>query len=185
VFCIENSHWLRERFAYEKEHYEGSYEGGGDVNEMLTDFKHYLFEFHDEFIEVIAKGFWFEEDDDDLFGKELTVGHPLLPLTTEKMEKFECNHITVQIRMNKAETAELVHNAQYCSQKLYDFILELDGKELRCNTLYLWSRNGEIISILRGYFGKPVEFPGIATLEQVMPHIKKYTREVYERRQKS
>jgi len=43
IFEVENSKWLKERFDYEKKHYEKSYEWGGNVNEMLSDFKHYVF----------------------------------------------------------------------------------------------------------------------------------------------
>ncbi len=43
VFKIENSKWLTERFNYESDHYGSSYEFGGNVNEMLTGFSHYLF----------------------------------------------------------------------------------------------------------------------------------------------
>jgi hypothetical protein len=55
VYLVENSAWLRERHAYEAEHYRGSYEFGGDVDELLTDFQHYLFKFHDQYVEVLAR----------------------------------------------------------------------------------------------------------------------------------
>jgi hypothetical protein len=48
---------------YENKHYGKSHEFGGNVNEMLTDLKHYLFSFHDQFMEIIARGFWFEESE--------------------------------------------------------------------------------------------------------------------------
>ena len=50
IYQVENSKWQQERFDYENRYYGKSYEFGGDVNEMLTDFKHYLFSFHDQFI---------------------------------------------------------------------------------------------------------------------------------------
>ena len=78
IYEVKNSKWLQERFQYEKDKYGSSYEFGGNVNEMLTDFKHYTFQFHDQFIEVIARGFWFEKDETSLFGKELQVGHPFV-----------------------------------------------------------------------------------------------------------
>src|SRR4051812_6175863 len=47
LYIVENSRWLRERHAYEARHYRTCYEFGGDVDEMLTEFDHYLLPFHD------------------------------------------------------------------------------------------------------------------------------------------
>lgn len=58
---IENSSWQKECFDYENKYYGSAYEFGGDVKEMITDLKHYLFSSHDQFTEVIARRFWFEE----------------------------------------------------------------------------------------------------------------------------
>jgi hypothetical protein len=183
IFQIENSKWLLERFGYEKKHYGSSYEFGGNVNEMLTDFKHYLFSFHDEFIEVIARGFWFEEDENNLFKVNLKKGHPFLLLSKENMQKFEYSKIIAQIRINQSEKDTLIKNAQYCSQKLYEFALELEGTESVDRTVLLSYRNNELISVLRSYFGKQIaEFNGVVPLEQVKPYIEKYMEEVYERR---
>lgn len=71
VYKIENTQWLTERFQYENKNYGCSYEFGGNVNEMLTDFNHYLFSFHDQFVEVIARGFWFEKSEKILFKQPL------------------------------------------------------------------------------------------------------------------
>ncbi|WP_293914533.1 MULTISPECIES: hypothetical protein [unclassified Sphingobacterium] len=76
IYKIENSQWLAERYKYENQHYCSSYEFGGNVNEMLTDFGHYLFLFHDEFVEIIARGFWFEKAENSLFKQPLQAGHP-------------------------------------------------------------------------------------------------------------
>jgi hypothetical protein len=183
IFQIENSKWLLERFNYEKTNYGESYEFGGNVHEMLTDFKHYLFSFHDEFIEVIAKGFWFEEDEDNLFKKDLQNGHPFLPLSKENMQKFEHSEMIMQVRINQKEKDILIKHAYYFSQKLYEFALELDGKESIQNTVSLTYKNNKLLSVLRGFFGNQIiEFDGIATLEQVKPYMEKYMEEVYERR---
>jgi hypothetical protein len=183
IYEIENSKWQKNRFDYENEHYGRAYEFGGNVNEMLIDFKHYLFEFHDQFIEVISRGFWFEKHENSLFGKELIEGHPFLPLPLENMETMEAYLLKTQIRKNPKSEEELVYSAQFCSQKLFEFALELDGKARVGNTVFLSNRNGKIISTLRGYYGRQtVKFDGIASLEQVKPFIEKYTEEVYERR---
>jgi hypothetical protein len=183
VFQIENSKWLPERFNYENSHYGDSYEFDGNVHDMLSYFKHYLFSFHDEFIEAIARGFWFEEDDNDLFKKELKEGHPFLPLPEQGMQKMEHSSLVSQIRTNPKSNDEIIHDAQFCSQKLYEFLLELDGRTTVVNTVLASYKNGKLTSTLRGYFGGPlVEFEGLANLEQILPYMKKYMEEVYGRR---
>lgn len=183
VYSVENSNWLKERFDYENENYGSSYEFGGNVNEMLTDFSHYVFKFHDQFVEVIARGFWFEQDKTSLFKRELQVGHPFLNLPDNNVEKFVSHNLTCQVRTNSNSQEELIFNAKFCSQKLIEFAIELDGKASVDNSLILSYRNGKLISSLRGYFGKQiVEFEGLAKLTDVKPYIEKYIGEVYERR---
>lgn len=183
VFKVENSIWLKERFDHEEKNYGSSYEFGGNVNEMLTDFSHYVFKFHDQFVEVIARGFWFEQDRTSLFKRELQVGHPFLNLPDNNVEKFVSHNLTCQIRVNPRPLDNLISDAKFCSQKLIEFALELDGKPSVNNSLILSYRNGKLISSLRGYFGKEIiHFEGIAKLTDVKPHIEKYIGEVHERR---
>ncbi len=183
VYKVENSNWQKERFDYENKNYGNSYEFGGNVNEMLTDFSHYVFKFHDQFVEVIARGFWFEQDKKSLFKRELQVGHPFLNLPDCNVEKFVSHNLTCQVRINSKPTERLISDAKFCSQKLIEFALELDGKSSVNNSLVLSYRNGKLISSLRGYFGKQIiVFDGVAKLTDVKPHIEKYIGEVYERR---
>jgi hypothetical protein len=164
---------------------EYPYEFGGNVNEMLTDFSHYVFKFHDQFVEVIARGFWFEQDKTSLFKRELQIGHPFLNLPDNNIEKFVSHNLTCQVRTNSKLQDKLVSDAKFCSQKLIEFALELDGKASVDNSLILSYRNGKLISSLRGFFGKQiVEFDGIVKFENVKPYIDKYMNEVYERRKK-
>jgi hypothetical protein len=183
VYKVDHSTWQRERYAYEKEHYENAYEFGGNVEEMVTDFSHYLFQFHDQFVEAIAKGFWFEKETGSLFGKELQPGHPMLPLTQANVERFTAYTITCQARINTKSIDELVWGAQYCPQKLVEFALELDGDASVSKTLILTYSNGRLISRLQDYFGKPiVELDGVATLESVRPYLEQYIEAVIQRR---
>lgn len=183
IYQIENSRWRKERFDYEKKYYGDAYEFGGNVNDMLTDFKHYLFSFHDQFIEVIARGFWFEKSESSLFGKQLEEGHPFLRLPEENAEKMTVCSLKCQIRKNPKPIERLIYDAQFCSQKLYEFVLELEGRAMVDHTVALSYRNGNLISALRGYFGRQVvEFNGVIGLEQVKPYIENYMKEVYERR---
>lgn len=183
VYRIEDSQWLLERFTYEKDKYGNSYEFGGNVNDMLTDFSHYLFHFHDEFIEVIARGFWFEKSITSLLHQPLQEGHPFYPLSDSKPKRIDAHTLTCQVRINPRPLEELIMNAQYCSQKLFQFALELEGRASVNHTVVLFYRNGKLTSSLRGYFGgQIVEFEGIATLEDVKPFIERDMLEVYERR---
>lgn len=183
VYSVENSNWQRERYNYEKNNYGSSYEFGGNVNEMLTDFSHYIFKFHDQFVEVIARGFWFEQAKTSLFNKELQAGHPFLSLPDNNAEKFVANNLTCQVRTSSKRQEELISDAKFCSQKLIEFALELDGKASVSYSLILSYRNGKLISSLRGYFGKEIiEFDGIAKLTDVKPYVEKYMGEVYDRR---
>jgi hypothetical protein len=185
VFQIENSKWLTERFNYENTNYGDCYEFDGNVNDMLSYYKHYLFSFHDEFVEIIASGFWFEEDDNDLFKKELKEGHPFLPLPENGMERIEHCSLSVQIRINQKSKDKMINDAQFCSQKIFEFLLELDGRTTVVSTVLLSYKNDKLTSALRGYFKGPIaEFDGVANLEQIKPYIKKYMEEVYERREK-
>lgn len=182
VRTVENSTWLEERFHYENKYYGSSYEFNGDVNEMITDFKHYVFIFHDEFIEAIAKGIWFEEDSESLLGKELSNGHPLLPISETEVVKFEAHGLTCQARINTKDQAKLKQDSVYCSQKLIQFALELEHISID-HTLSLEYRQNRHISVLKGYFGhKEIEFDHISTLEEVKPYIKSYMKEVAQRR---
>lgn len=182
VFKIENSEWLTERYKYEKENYGSSYEFGGNVDDMLTDFNHYLFSFHDQFVEVIAKGFWFEKDSNSLFKRPLQDGHPFLNLP-QIGESFSQHDLTCHVWKNQNPIEELINNSYYCPQKIIQFALEIEGHISINHTLGLQYRNGKLISRFSGYFGKQIiEFDRIATLEDVKPYVEKYISEVYERR---
>ena len=183
VFKVENSNWQKERYIYEKENYGSSYEFGGNVDEMQTHFSHYVFKFHDQFVEVIAKGFWFEQDKKSLFKSCLQEGHPFLNLPDTNVEKFVAHSLTCQIRRNPKTNEELISNSIFCSQKLMEFVLELEGNVSVSNSLILSNRNGKLISSLKGYFGTEiVEFDGIANFADIKPYIEKYMNEVYKRR---
>lgn len=185
VFQIENSKWQQERFEYENKHYGNSYEFGGDVKEMLIDFKHYLFVFHDQFVEVIARGFWFEKSAENLFKKELISGHPRLPLPDEDMELMTVQSLNCQIRKNPKSEAELIHDAIFYRQKLFEFTLVFDSDEhihpdWVVNIIH---RNEKVLSVLNALLGREVtEFEGVVTLEKVKPFIENHIKEIAERR---
>jgi hypothetical protein len=173
VFIVENSRWLRERHAYEALHYRSCYEFGGDVDEMLTDYDQYLFRFHDEFVEAIAAGIWFEKDpepfpSDPLSGSSFPEGHPLadLPLAAVT-ERFVVESITCQVRTNPKPIETILQGAYYCSQSLYHFALELNGSAGVDYRLDIRERRRRVKSVLRHRFGAArATIDGVATLEQ-------------------
>lgn len=183
VYEVQHSRWQVERYTYEKAYYGSSYEFGGNVEDMLTDFKHYIFQFHDQFVEVIARGFWWEKDEQSLMNQPLQLGHPFLNLPTDEVQIHEAHGLTTQITKYTLPAEILIEQAKYCSQKLYQFALLLEGTAHIDNTVSIVNKNGKVYSELRGYFGKKAHiFDGIPTLEEVLPQIEQYMSEVAERR---
>jgi hypothetical protein len=183
VFKIENSKWLTERFKYENENYGSSYEFGGNVNEMLTDFSHYLFSFHDQFVEVIARGFWFEKSEKSLFTQPLQFGHPLLNLPETKVKIFEIAEIKYKAIFNPTFIDQLIDDSQYCQQPLIEIATEFEEKYSISYTLLIMQRKGKLMSVLRHRLGKSFfEKEGVATFDDIKPLIDKEIFEIAERR---
>ena len=180
VFEVENSSWKMERYAYESKHYGESYEFGGNVEDMLTDFTHYLFSFHDQFIEVIARGFWFEESEQSLFKKELEDHHPFSPLPTNHYEELIVKSLRCQIRKNPKSQEQLEHDAQFCSQTLCEFALELDGEAMVSHTVSLFYRDGRLITALRSALGRQeLVYEGFVSLDTFIPYMEKYIEDLH------
>ncbi|MFM7895451.1 MAG: hypothetical protein ACKO8L_05850, partial [Flavobacterium sp.] len=163
--------------------YGNSYEFGGNVNEMLTDFSHYLFSFHDQFVEVIARGFWFEKSEKSLFKQPLQLGHPFLNLPETEIKIFEVAGINYKVIFNPTSIDQLIYDSQFCQQRLIEIAIELDGKYSINHTLVIMQRQGKLISVLRQFFGRPTfEKDGIATFDDIKPLIDKEIFEIVERR---
>lgn len=184
VSVVSPSHWLLERYEYEKLHYGQAYEFGGDVEEMLRDFSHYVFSFHDEFVEAISSGIWFETADECIGQREPGDHHPLLDLPAPaEPESFVAHGIVCQIRRNLRPVREILRDAELCSQKMLQFAAELDGSASVSWTLAVRVRDGKARSHLKSYFGKVEEsYDGVATLENVRPRVQEWLREVRDRR---
>jgi hypothetical protein len=185
VTTISNSAWLQERYKYEKLHYGKAYNFGGNVDEMVTDFSHYVFSFHDQFVEVLAAGIWFESDDKMLGSRNPDPDHPLRGLAhIEPTERFEKSGITCQIRKNPLPIIELESNARLCSQTILEIAAELDGRASTSWRLTLRIRNGIKKAYLRNYFGNQIAvFDSIPVLSAIRPPIDKWLEEVRNRRQ--
>jgi len=184
VSVVVPSPWLHERYEYEKRHYGQAYEFGGHVDEMLSDFSHYVFTFHDQFVEVLCAGIWFELADEPIGNRDLDTNHPLLDLPPSFVsESFEAHGITCQIRRNPRPLDAIIKDAELCSQKLFQFAAELDGSSSVSWTASVRARDGRVRSYLKSYFGTVEQtFDGVATLEDVLPRVEHWLREVGERR---
>lgn len=186
VSTVSGSRWLSERYEYEKRHYGSAYNFGGNVGEMLTDFSHYVFSFHDQFVEALSAGIWFESADSPLGTREPDMSHPLkeLPESTVS-ERFEAHGIVCQVRRNPLSVETLKGNAKYCSQTLLAVAAELDGHASTSWTLSLRTSKGSLTCFLRSYFGNAVEhFAAIPSLNDIRPRIDSWLAEVRERRRK-
>jgi len=116
VQTISNSPWLRERYEYEKRHYSDAYQWGGDVEEML-EFSHYVFTFHDEFVEAIADGIWMELDD-----QPSGTAFPWRGLSDEEAaETIPSSGVAWTFRRNSLPLKEIEGRAALCSQTLFEF----------------------------------------------------------------
>jgi hypothetical protein len=183
LHMVENSVWLRERHAYEAENYRGHYEWGGNVDEMLTDYHHYLLAFHDQFVEVIAKGIWFEQSSEPFQGNALPPDHPFADLPeTATTERLVMDGITYQVRTNPKPLEEILWWARYCSQPLYHFALELDGSAKVVRRLDLREIQGLVHSLWRPSFHADEIIEGLVSLQEAKALIEPYVREVSARR---
>ncbi|MBL8526016.1 MAG: hypothetical protein JNN20_20215 [Betaproteobacteria bacterium] len=184
VSTVKPSSWLHERYKYEKKFYGEAYEFGGTVEEMLSDYSHYIFNFHDEFVEVLCDGIWFEVGDGCFKDSELAMNHPFRELGWKVGdETFEAAGIVCQVRRNAQPIDALIKGAELCSQKLFQFAAVLDGNASVDWTVTLRVRNGKLTSQLRRNFGKlEKRYEGVVELATVRPRIEKWLREVKERR---
>ena len=184
-FVIEDSRWLIERHAYEAEYYREAYEFGNNVDDMLTDFSHYLFRFHDDFIEAIAEGIWFEHSEEPfLSSTPRQSDHPALDFPESAVcERFEVDGIVCQIRKNPLPIHELLERSRYCSQSLFHVALELDGKPTVNHRMTLRRRDENPECIWSDFFGRrEAKIKGIATQDQVKELVIPYVQQVADRR---
>jgi hypothetical protein len=188
IFTVESSSWLRERYDYEYEHYgkNKQYCFGADVGEMLHEFEHFLFVFHDEFVEVIAAGVCFETR-----SQPFEASTPLTRLGLDELpdtctvERFEQQGIHAQLRKDPRPRSEILAASRLCDQSLYQLALEEhDGSARVTHRLTVRTQHGETKNRWRSFFGR-VE----ATLDgfpeddrDLRPLIARYVGEVAERR---
>jgi hypothetical protein len=173
VYKVQDSEWLQERYHYEKKHYSQSYEWGNSVEEMLTDYTHYFFRFHDEFVEAIAKGFWFEQGIESYIGKSLSPNHPFLKIDNNYTDEFILGDKKYYFKFNTSDIKTLEHQSKYCQQTLIEVWLSIPNEECMDGSLKIKNINGNVISYYQPTFGKAeIIKNGLATIEDLKNYIK-------------
>lgn len=145
VYVVEGSGWLEERHRYELGHYETS---------LLDRYNHYLFSFHDEFVEAIACGIWFDRPDPaDVFGRP--VGHPLdeLPVSAATYRSTSSG-IDWELRTNPAPIDQLIEASRLCSQRLLQYNLIGDGRSSEHASVWVRTHHEHTVSsFVTGFLG--------------------------------
>jgi hypothetical protein len=134
VFTVAESPWLAERHLYEMQHYS---------TPLLETHLHYVFQFHDEFVEAIAEGIWLDEPDPSRpFGRPAQ--HPLdqLPGSLPGEKALSPSGIEWELRRSPRSESELINDSHLCSQRVCQFNLILDGRSSEGASIWLRSRNG-------------------------------------------
>ncbi|MEV0722599.1 hypothetical protein AB0I37_07455 [Micromonospora purpureochromogenes] len=138
VYVLNGSSWLRGRHEYELRHYS---------TPLLDTNRHYMFVFHDEFVEAIAEGIWFDiADRDNPFAPP--TAHPLAALTFDApAERFtSVDGLIWELRRSPRTDSDLIHGSQYCSQRLFQFNLVLDGISAESASIWIRTINGKVMS---------------------------------------
>lgn len=175
VYDVLGSTWLAERHSYEWRNYE---------TPLLETHQHYLFRFHDEFVEAIAQGIWVDTVSPSV---PFTIGteHPgsTFPLG-RIVDHGEAHGVSWQIRSTEVEEQTLIDHSALCSQRLFEFSVHLDGTDGVCATAFVRTRDGRTRTHLtRPWVGIVASVDGIAAPGSFAAQWDGYCREVVARRQ--
>lgn len=187
-FVVDQSPWLAERYAYEKAHYGSAYNFGGNVDEMLTDFDHYVLSFHDEFVEVIAGGIWFERIAGALPPGQYADEHPARELGPERcIERFVHRGIECEVLQSQHSTEEIRERALLCAQPVVAFEFSFPGEKRgrAAFTLTMRARRGVTVYLWRsGFFDhEKARFEEMPPMEELRRRFLDYLDEVIARRE--
>ena len=175
VFVVDASAWLAERHDYETRHYE---------TPLLESHRHYLFQFHDEFIEAIAEGIWFDTADPARPFAE-PARHPLKPFDLDvPCETFHSpSGLEWELRRSPLPERELLDGARYCSQRLFQFNLVLDGASRESASIWLRNTDSGLVSRLSlPWVGEVARLDGVARPEDFAHPWETHLAEVAQRR---
>ena len=153
---------------------------------MLTDTHHYLFVFHDEFVEVLARGLWFERAAEPWTPvAPLTPDHPARPLTPEtRVEQGEHNGVRFELRASSRSAAELVADGRLHSQPVFELVLDDADRPAAQRVRSRTDHDGTgVRAWIDGGLGVEwATFDHVPARDEVMPLLRTYMSEVAERR---
>jgi hypothetical protein len=179
VFVVDGSPWLVERHGYEMHHYSTS---------LLNTHRHYVFAFHDHFIEAIAEGIWLDiADRADPFAPP--PDHPLAELPVDApAELFTSpDGLTWKLRRSPRPLDDIIRGSRYCSQRLFQYNLTLDGADKATASIWIRTTNRATTSYFRfewSWGNEPVSVDGIASPEDFADVWNTYLAGVAERRRR-
>lgn len=175
VYEISDSSWLSERHAYESRHYD---------TPLIGTHRHYLFVFHDEYVEAIAQGIWFDEPD-AADPRSLPRDHPLARLDglVSAEPRTSPSGIAWELRRSPKSREAVLQDSELCSQRLYQFNLVLDGRSRESASVWLRTIDGHATSLLkRDWVGGVASVDGIAEPEDFFDAWERYVADVAGRR---
>lgn len=185
IAVVQPSPWLKERHEYESAHYGESYEWGRGADTMLVDTHHYLFLFHDGFIEILARGVWFEPRAEPLRQThEIGPGHPFGVLPPDaQLASGEHDGIRFEVRGSSRPEARLIADARLCSQPLLQLFIDGGSRPDRQVRVRASIDGDAVWADVIGALGVETDrFDHVPTLEEVLPDFRAWVSEVAERR---
>lgn len=115
-------------------------------------------------MEVIARGIWTDVAPDDAHA--IAALHPFATdFEFGLVRTGETEGLPWSVRASQVATEELVMRSRLCSQRLFDFYLDLEGESRASTTCWLRTRNGVSRSLLsRRWGGADHSVDGVADL---------------------
>jgi hypothetical protein len=179
VFAVDGSSWLDERHDYELRRYS---------TPLTGTHQHFVFAFHDQFVEAIAEGIWLDIPD-QARPYDRPDPHPLAELGSGiPAERFRsASGIDWELRRAPGTDSELIAGSRLCSQHVYQLNLLLDGDSRVSASIWLRTRDGRTISRLVRPWpgGELARCEGVASPDDFEDPWESYLAEVAQRRRKT
>ena len=179
VFTVDGSSWLDERHDYELRRYS---------TPLTGTHQHFVFAFHDQFVEAIAEGIWLDIPD-QARPYDRPDPHPLAELGPGiPAERFRsASGIDWELRRAPGTDSELITGSRLCSQRVYQLNLLLDGDSRVSASIWLRTRGGRTISRLVRPWpgGELARCEGVAGPGDFEDPWESYLAEVAQRRRKT
>lgn len=175
VYVVDRSAWLQERHDYETRHY---------ATPLIETHRHYLFVFHDEFVEAIAAGIWLDlADRANPFATPIS--HPLRSFDVEiPCRRFvSAGGLEWELRRSPRLDGDLIRDSRFCSQRVFQFNLVLDGDNREAASIWIRTVDDLLVSrISRPWVGEFGRVEGFGQPEDFSPQWEAYLDDVAQRR---